>query len=567
MKTSQTFLYDESTGNIQYINKKQFISNIITKLSKDQKKVFSLDEVKKINNFTYKDIIQEFDTSFKKLEKGIYSLKLNQSKIILICLLDKTTTDFEKFCKKNKLKFGQEVEKLDNIEKNPQNQGIIYNKDKSINNILKYKPKESKEELKMKNKNLIKKVAVASLAVLISVPNIANAYNVTEQMKGTGIGPVLSATNQGKYTQIEDDWGNTHLVNSNQWQEYQLLLQQGSPKVKNVWVGWNEDSFYAIAAYQLEGQQKVELPKDKYIKVSDPYNCDQLSVLKYLGNTLGSQYLFNEEKAYNDMVKQAQKNNARAAAEATKQQAENQRSAEESARNAQINAEMDIWDTKGKFKHNSQLPYTLDYLRNYKTNIKKSQEKIWASFDNERNYVQQWLNKNNLTLKQLRDMNYTTVNLEENSKKYGKQMYQANVYFEWIENGILPKNCSTGDWIRFMIERNAMSGWNWLALWSDKVDFTPIADGTLQSWGTFEDISNINIEIYEMIKKDYSVILNYKTMSKEGCINQIESLCGGFITPIATTTLAKSIYPQYQSRTELSKKLIDEFNALYSENK
>ena len=272
MKTSQTFLYDESTGNIQYINKKQFISNIITKLSKDQKKVFSLDEVKKINNFTYKDIIQEFDTSFKKLEKGIYSLKLNQSKIILICLLDKTTTDFEKFCKKNKLKFGQEVEKLDNIEKNPQNQGIIYNKDKSINNILKYKPKESKEELKMKNKNLIKKVAVASLAALISVPNIANAYNVTEQMKGTGIGPVLSATNQGKYTQIEDDWGNTHLVNSNQWQEYQLLLQQGSPKVKNVWVGWNEDSFYAIAAYQLEGQQKVELPKDKYIKVSDPYN-------------------------------------------------------------------------------------------------------------------------------------------------------------------------------------------------------------------------------------------------------------------------------------------------------
>lgn len=32
--------------------------------------------------------------------------------------------------------------------------------------------KESKEELKMKNKNIVKKVAVASLAALISVPNI-----------------------------------------------------------------------------------------------------------------------------------------------------------------------------------------------------------------------------------------------------------------------------------------------------------------------------------------------------------------------------------------------------------
>lgn len=41
------------------------------------------------------------------------------------------------------------------------------------------------------------------------------------------------------------------------------------------------------------------------------------------------------------------------------------------------------------------LTYTSDYLADYcMNNAKDSQEKLYASFDNERNYVQQYLDKN-----------------------------------------------------------------------------------------------------------------------------------------------------------------------------
>ena len=263
------------------------------------------------------------------------------------------------------------------------------------------------------------------------------------------------------------------------------------------------------------------------------------------------------------MVKQAQKNNAKAAAEAAKQQAEAQRSAEESARNAQINAEM--WTNNDKY-HTTQLPYTTDYIRSYViTNANKSQEKILASFDNERNYVQQWLNKNNLTLKQLRDMNYTTVNLEENSKKYGKQMYQANIYYQLIEQGELPQNCSTGDWIRYVLKKGKMQGWNWLALWGDP-DFSPVTDGNLNHWMTIKDIYEINVEVYNMIEKDLPTIANYKLLSKENRISQIESLSNEMITPIATTDWMKKRYSQYQSRTDLLNKLRNKWNTEYLPN-
>ena len=360
-------------------------------------------------------------------------------------------------------------------------------------------------------KKIVTKTVIASLAALISVPNIVTPTTtyasiesdmVSEGINGAGctLYQIVSTSPYGNYTKIVDECDNHALVHTSQWNEYQLMLQQGSPEVIAVFAGWSEENFYTISGYQLAGQAEVNLPKDKLIKITDPYNCDHLSVLKYLGNTLGSSYLFNQT-AREQEIKQ---NNARIDAErAAKQKAEAQRSAEESARNAQINAEM--WTTNNdKYHITTQLLYTKDYLRNYNnTELTKSQEKLWNSFDNERNYVQKWLDKHNLTLKQLRDMNYTTVNLEENSKKYGKQMYQANVYFKLIEQGKLPKNCSTGDWIRFMLKTDAMSGWNWCGLWDDNIDFTPISDDGFIGFGALKDIYRINIDIYNMIEKIY----------------------------------------------------------------
>ena len=102
-------------------------------------------------------------------------------------------------------------------------------------------------------------------------------------------GKIVSATSQGNYTLLIDDCGDEGLVNTSQWSEYQSLLSQGSPEVIMVDIGWSEsgpggENFYVISGYQLAGQPEVKLPKESQIKIKDPFNCDQLSILKYLGN-------------------------------------------------------------------------------------------------------------------------------------------------------------------------------------------------------------------------------------------------------------------------------------------
>ena len=179
----------------------------------------------------------------------------------------------------------------------------------------------------MKNKNFVKKVAVASLAALISISNIVSptpvqaAYN-QEEGCWTSVGNIVSANPQGNYTLITDEDGEQGLVHTNQWNEYQLMLQQGSPKVINIWTkGFSSESYgyYGIIAYQLEGQKKVTLPENAAIKVTDFYNLDHLSVLKYLGNQLGSSYLFNVDQELQKEEQKIKQENARIAAEYAKE--------------------------------------------------------------------------------------------------------------------------------------------------------------------------------------------------------------------------------------------------------
>ena len=162
MKTSQTFFYNEENGNIQYLDKRGFIGELCIVISKKDKNILCLDEIKKIYNLSYKDIVKKFEKVFKRLDTNIYGLKV-QPKLGLICLIDKSTEDFEKYCKKNKLKFGQEVSNI--------NKKNLFTKEGKCD-IINYKPKESKEELKKMNKKLVKRVAVASLAALMTIPNL-----------------------------------------------------------------------------------------------------------------------------------------------------------------------------------------------------------------------------------------------------------------------------------------------------------------------------------------------------------------------------------------------------------
>lgn len=162
MKTSQTFFYNEENGNIQYLDKRGFIGELCIVISKKDKNILCLDEIKKIYNLSYKDIVKKFEKVFKKLDTNIYGLKI-QPKLGLICLIDKSTEDFEKYCKKNKLKFGQEVTNI--------NKKNLFTKEGKCD-IINYKPKESKEELKTMNKKLVKRVAIASLAALMTIPSL-----------------------------------------------------------------------------------------------------------------------------------------------------------------------------------------------------------------------------------------------------------------------------------------------------------------------------------------------------------------------------------------------------------
>lgn len=114
-----------------------------------------------------------------------------------------------------------------------------------------------------------------------------------------------SETPQGNYTLLQDYSEHSILVHTSQWNEYKLLVSQGSPEVIDVWGDEYsyeyEDTdyfkgFYLITGYRLKGQKNVNLPKDKYIKITDPYNCDHLSILKYLGKTLDSNTLLDVNK-------------------------------------------------------------------------------------------------------------------------------------------------------------------------------------------------------------------------------------------------------------------------------
>lgn len=434
-------------------------------------------------------------------------------------------------------------------------------------------PKESKEELKMKNKNIVKKVAVASLAALISIPNIVApttvraAYNQEYEDFNT-LGNIVSSVNQGNYTLLTDSDGEQGLVHSSQWNEYQLMLNQGSPKVIQVWtkgfISGNKN-YYGIIAYQLAGQQKVTLPENSTIKVTDNYNLDHLSVLKYLGNQLGQSYLFNVNQSINNDINKIKEEQARSNAEYAKERAKWAEMDKQVEQQAQINAEMDVYSNNYGKNHNSSLPYTVDYLKNYRdSQAEIAHQKVWASFDNERNYIQQWLNSHGFkSMQELKDYAYKT-----GVTHYGLQEQVAIQYCKYVEEG----KCSTiGDYIRLKFKENPMAEWNQLAKWADtylSIDFDLDTINRSTKYIPYVDIYRINLEVCKMIEADMPIIANYSHLTKEQKTSMIDILLnsGTLLNGISTGNLSKEHVSNFETSGELRQKMMNKWNTEYLPN-
>ena len=98
MKTSLAFLYDNKSGNIQLIDKKRLVKELIANINTKENKFLNNKECDKLFNLSYKNIIQELgDKYFKNLDIGIYNTKLHDKSNVVV-LINKTTKDFEKYC-------------------------------------------------------------------------------------------------------------------------------------------------------------------------------------------------------------------------------------------------------------------------------------------------------------------------------------------------------------------------------------------------------------------------------------------------------------------------------------
>lgn len=411
-------------------------------------------------------------------------------------------------------------------------------------------------------KKLIRKAVLLTTIFSLCLGFSAFAAYNTEYQCENNLATIVSAVNQGQYTLLTDEYDEQGLVHTNQWNEYQLMLSQGSPKVVCVWTNGSSSGYYGIIAYQLEGQQKVTLPENAVIKVTDKYNLDHLSILKYVGNQLGSSQLFNVNAALEKEKQEIKKSQEKAAAEYAKQQAEAKADQQQIDLNNQINAELNT-KSENKAGQKTALPYSSDYIKNYRIKaVEESHNKVWVSFDNERNYVQQWLDKTGLkTLRKLVDNAYI-----EGTQHYGTQELAGIQYFKDIESGILPQNCSIGDWIRYNLKKNLMGGWNGLSQWTDKVDISIVNYGGQYNdkLMSYQDIYNTNKEIYRMIESDLSTIASYENLTKEQKTALVEQLKNQFIDHFGSQ--GEKYVSGYESRTEFINKLRNKWNTEYLPN-
>lgn len=413
------------------------------------------------------------------------------------------------------------------------------------------------------NKSIRKTVLLTTIFCLCFGFSAFAAYN-TEYQCENNLATIVSAVNQGQYTLLTDEYDEQGLVHTNQWNEYQLMLSQGSPKVVCVWTNGSSSGYYGIIAYQLEGQQKVTLPENAVIKVTDKYNLDHLSILKYVGNQLGSSQLFNVNATLEKEKQEIKKSQEKAAAERAKQQAEAKADQQQIDLNNQINAELNT-KSENKAGQKTSLPYSSDYITKYVLSQEEiSHNKVWASFDNERNYIQQWLTAHGFnSMQELKNYAYKT-----GVTHYGLQEQVAIQYCQYVEEG---KCSSIGDYIRLKFKEGQMKEWNQLAKWTNYCDFTVInaANTTGNKLILYVDEYNINKEVYKMLEANLSVIASYTSLTKEQKTAMVEQFKNGknyWSDGISNADLGRKYVNGYESAGELGQRLLNKWNTEYLPN-
>ena len=340
--------------------------------------------------------------------------------------------------------------------------------------------------------------------------------------------------------------GDTSNVYIDQINEYSSFTKQYGPIIKGCDFAKDESGQKIVDAdgsryiskirfMEKAGGGEIALDKSEYLKVGK-YDHFRLIALKYsipirFKDGIYTEWMADRDNGFKGKLVQTQ-TDEKYEKEKAKKQAEAKADQQQIDLNNQINAELNM--------NASTLPYTSDFLADYcMKNAQNSQEKLLASFDNERNYVQQYLDKNGFKSitefynkiakdKDLWDTGYDREGQKkfaELQKKY-KPLEAARTYVENMESGKWPSDLSYGDYLRKYLKEGGFDGWRHINVWRiDEVeqDYIPtIARGyTSKGYKTnknycvvIEDMYNNNVEVAKMIEADLPIIASYTHLSR-----------------------------------------------------
>lgn len=374
--------------------------------------------------------------------------------------------------------------------------------------------------------------------------------------------------------------GDTSNVYIDQINEYSSFTKQYGPIIKGCDFAKDENGQKIVDAdgsryiskirfMEKAGGGEIALDKSEYLKVGK-YDHFRLIALKYsipirFKDGIYTEWMADRDNGFKGKLVKTQ-TDEKYEKEKAKKQAEAKADQQQIDLNNQINAELNT-KSENKAGQKTALPYSSDYIKNYRIKaVEESHNKVWASFDNERNYVQQWLTANGFkNLKELENIRYNwkTKEDEEKSAKYSSQSKAAQQYYKEIESGVLSQNCSMGDWIRYNLKKDLMGGWNGLAMWADKVDISIVSYGGQYNdkLMSYQDIYNINKEIYRMIESNLSTIYSYNYLTLEQKTSLVEQLNTQFISPFGSQ--GKKYVSGYESRAELINKIKHKWSTEY----
>lgn len=157
----------------------------------------------------------------------------------MVNLCNKTIVDFNNFCKRNKWKFGTEIKNC-NVDTN--------------------KNKINREELKKMNSKLVKRIAVVSLAALMSIPNMVTP---NKALAGgiTSSGTIMAG---GKQQNTSNSDLNSINNNTNNSEVRKVIFKEPTAE------DWQMYEYFSKNVFQPGMQLKIRQYIDEHLVVQTP---------------------------------------------------------------------------------------------------------------------------------------------------------------------------------------------------------------------------------------------------------------------------------------------------------